>query len=261
MLALYENHPDFVIPETRLNEIRAFVERGLADFSISRLKTKMPWGISVPGDDAHVMYVWFDALVNYISAIGWPDDMETFTRWWPVVQFAGKDNLRQQAAMWQAMLLSAGIEPSRRIVIHGFLTSDGQKMSKSVGNVVDPMDIIREYGADALRYYLAREVSPFEDGDFTAERFKEVYNADLANGVGNLTARIMKMAISYDVRATDKTRAQTTDSIWKSGNTYLNAYRINEAIGEIWLGARLASGVDSIEMLNAYIQNEQPFKK
>jgi methionyl-tRNA synthetase len=136
LLKLYKEQPDFVVPAHRLNEIRSFVAQGLTDFSISRLKEKMPWGVPVPGDESQVMYVWFDALVNYISCLDWPD--EKFSEWWPSIQFAGKDNLRQQSAMWQAMLLSAKIPTSKQIMIHGFLTSDGKKMSKSLGNVVDP---------------------------------------------------------------------------------------------------------------------------
>jgi len=194
LLSLYKNNPEFVVPQKRLHEITTFVESGLEDFSISRLKKRMPWGVGVPGDPEHVMYVWFDALVNYISAIGWPDDEETFERWWPVIQFAGKDNLGQQAARWQAMLLSVGLPPSQQIVIHGFITSGGVKMSKSLGNVVDPFEFIQTYGVDALRYFLLREISSFEDGDFTEERFIQAYNANLANGIGNLTSRIMKMA-------------------------------------------------------------------
>lgn len=193
LIALYDSRPDFVIPDYRLNEIRSLItEKGLEDFSISRLKAKMSWGVPVPDDDEHVMYVWFDALVNYISALGWPD--EKYTEWWPSIQFAGKDNLRQQSAMWQAMLMSAGVEPSKNIIIHGFITSGGQKMSKSLGNVINPFDVVDEYGTEALRYYLARHVHPFEDSDFTMERFKETYNAGLANGLGNLVARVMKMA-------------------------------------------------------------------
>ncbi|MBI5005046.1 MAG: methionine--tRNA ligase, partial [Candidatus Lloydbacteria bacterium] len=200
LLELYEKHPDFVVPESRFNEIKKFVERGLEDFSISRLKAKMPWGVPVPEDDEHVMYVWFDALVNYISTIGWPDDTGTFEKWWPVVQIAGKDNLGHQAGRFQAMLLSAGLPPSKQIMIHGFITSGGEKMSKSVGNVVNPFDLIERYGTDAVRYYLLREISPFEDGDFTEEKFIEAYNANLANGLGNLVSRVMKMATSYGVR-------------------------------------------------------------
>ena len=136
-MALYKSRPDFVLPESRQNEITKFVERGLEDFSISRLKSKMPWGVEVPTDSDHVMYVWFDALVNYISAIGWPDDMEKFNKWWietgGVVQYAGKDNLRQQSAMWQAMLMSVGIPNSKKIIIDGFITGGGGvKMSKSL---------------------------------------------------------------------------------------------------------------------------------
>ncbi|MFH1188404.1 MAG: class I tRNA ligase family protein, partial [bacterium] len=146
LLKLYEENPDFVVPETRMNEIKAFVEGGLEDFSISRLKTKMPWGVSVPDDDDHVMYVWFDALVNYIAAIGWPDDVDKFKHYWSVIQCAGKDNLRQQSAMWQAMLMSAGLPPSKQILIHGFINVNGQKMSKSLGNVVNPFDVVDAFG-------------------------------------------------------------------------------------------------------------------
>ena len=156
LLKLYETNPDFVVPAFRLNEMKSFIERGLEDFSVSRLKSKMPWGVDVPDDPEHVMYVWFDALVSYISAIGWPDDEKKFKSWWPVVQFAGKDQVRQQAAMWQAMLMSAQLPPSKQIVIHGFITVGGQKMSKSLGNVIRPQDIVSEYGAEALRYYISR---------------------------------------------------------------------------------------------------------
>mgnify|MGYP001562674288 FL=1 len=196
---LYEKK-DFVVPDFRLNELRTLIrEKGLEDFSASRLATKMPWGVPVPDDSDHVMYVWFDAFVNYISAIGWPNDMKRFTKWWEesggVVQYAGKDQVRQQAAMWQAMLKASGIDtPSKQIVIHGFITSGGEKISKSLGNAVDPVAIVKEYGTDALRYYLARHIHPFEDSDFTMDKFKEAYNANLANGLGNLVSRVMKMA-------------------------------------------------------------------
>lgn len=202
LLELYKHNPRFVVPEGRLNEIRSFVERGITDFSISRLKEKMPWGVEVPDDSDHVMYVWFDALVNYISTLGWPENKENFEKFWGTIdvpnaiQIAGKDNLRQQSAMWQGMLLAAGLPPSKQILIHGFITSAGQKMSKSLGNVINPVDVIDEYGTDALRYFLAREVNTFEDSDLTMERFKEAYNANLANGLGNLVARIMKLAES-----------------------------------------------------------------
>ena len=197
ILALYRDNPHFVMPEERLREITSFVSLGLKDFSISRRKEKLPWGVPVPGDDEHVMYVWFDALVNYVSTIGWPDDMALFETYWPVVQFAGKDNLRQQSAMWQAMLLSAGLPSSKQVFIHGFITSDGQKMSKSLGNVISPADIVARYGVDALRYYLLRHVHPFEDSDVTLPRIAEVYEGNLVNGLGNFVARVMTLAETH----------------------------------------------------------------
>ncbi len=247
LLDLYASRPDFVVPSSRLHEIKTFVEGGLEDFSISRLKDKMPWGVAVPDDDAQVMYVWFDALVNYVSTLRWPD--ETYKDWWPSVQCAGKDNLRQQSAMWQAMLMSAGLEPSRQIMIHGFITSGGQKMSKSLGNVINPFDIVDEYGTDALRYFLVRHIHPFEDGDFTLERFKEAYNGNLANGLGNLVARVMKMAtthLSSPIMLTeDDERFEDAVSV------QIEAYEFNRAMDLIF---------EHIQKGDQYIQEHQPFK-
>lgn len=253
LLELYKNNPEFVVPESRFNEIKSFVASGLEDFSISRLKSEMPWGVGVPGDDLHVMYVWFDALVNYISAIGWPLDIEKFNKYWPVVQLAGKDNNRQQSAMWQAMLFSAGLPTSKQIIIHGFITSEGHKMSKSVGNVINPLDIVEQYGTDALRYYLARHIHPFEDSDFTMDRFKEVYNANLANGLGNLVSRIMKMATSYNVPIKTPENGLMSDSkdIWNNITKKLDQFKINEAMDIIW---------KEISSLDLYIQETEPFK-
>lgn len=194
LLKFYEKNPKFVVPESKFNEIKTFVQGGLNDFSISRLKDKMPWGIDVPDDPKQVMSVWFDALVNYVSAMGWPDDLVKFKKWWPVIQFAGKDNLRQQTAIWQAMLMSAGLPNSKQIYIHGFVTLNGKKISKSLGNTVDPIELSNRYGVDAVRYYLLAKIHPFEDSDFTIEKFEEVYNADLANGIGNTISRLAKLA-------------------------------------------------------------------
>ena len=141
--------------------------KGLEDFSISRVRDKMSWGVPVPGNNSQVIYVWFDALVNYVSAIGFPDKMEEFEKWWPVLQLAGKDNIRQQSAMWQAMLFSAGLPPSRQILINGFLTSGGQKMSKSLGNVLDPFYLAEEYGTDALSYFLSLHINLLYVSDVT----------------------------------------------------------------------------------------------
>src|SRR3989344_3590019 len=167
LLQLYNNRPDFVIPSNRLKEIESFVKKGLHDFSISRLKSKMPWGVPVPGDNDHVMYVWFDALVFYISTLGWPDSILDFEKFWPVIHVAGKDNLRQQSAIWQAMLMSAGLPNYKQIFIHGFITSDGKKMSKSLGNVIDPFELVEQYGVDAVRYYLLKEIPAADDGGFS----------------------------------------------------------------------------------------------
>lgn len=196
LLKLYKERPDFVLPANRLKEINEFVSRGLKDFSISRVREKMPWGVPVPGDEEHVMYVWFDALVNYISTLGWPEENGEFADCWPGVQVAGKDNLRQQSAMWQAMLMSAGIEPSAQIFIHGFITSGGQKMSKSLGNVIDPFEVASEYGTDALRYYLLREIPAADDGDYSELRMEERY-AELANQLGNLVGRVATMSNKF----------------------------------------------------------------
>jgi methionyl-tRNA synthetase len=256
LLDLYKTVPDFVIPSSRLGEIRAFVERGLEDFSISRLKSKMPWGVPVPGDDEQVMYVWFDALVNYISTIGWPADMSHFEKWWNqsggVVQYCGKDNLRQQSAMWQAMLMSANIIPSRQIIINGFITSGGKKMSKSEGNVVDPITLIAEYkdfgGADTLRYFVCRELHPFEDSDFTLEKFKNAYNSHLANGLGNLVSRIMKMA---SANLAGPVKIETDVALPQVFAAALDSYDLQAATNIVW---------QHVGALDTTIQETAPFK-
>ena len=152
----------------------------------------MSWGIEVPEDPEHVMYVWFDALINYISTLGWPENTEQFDKYWVngnPTQYCGKDNTRFQGAMWQAMLMAANLPNSHQIIVDGFITGEGGiRMSKTLGNVVDPRDVVSEYGVDALRYFLLREVSSFEDSPFTIERFKDAYNSGLANGLGNLVS-------------------------------------------------------------------------
>lgn len=237
LLAHYKKYPDFVIPANRQLEITNFVKAGLRDFSISRKKSKMPWGISVPGDPDHVMYVWFDALVYYISALGWPKNQGEFKRFWGTIevpraiQLAGKDNLRQQSAMWQAMLMSAELPPTRQILIHGFITSGGQKMSKSLGNVISPFDLVEKYGTDAVRYFLLAKIDPFEDSDFTIQRFAEVYQSDLANGLGNLVQRVAKMCEGLDMRQIELTPNLTLSA---DVSRLINRYQWNLALDLIW---------------------------
>lgn len=249
---LYEQNPHFVIPEHRMNEIKSFVSRGLTDFSISRLKSKMSWGVEVPGDPEQVMYVWFDALVNYISTLGWPENTESFNTWQVetggMVQYCGKDNLRQQSAMWQAMLMAAHLPNSKTIVIDGFINgAGGVKMSKSLGNVVNPLDLMSEYGTDALRYYLLREASPFEDSSFTPEIFKETYNANLANGLGNLVSRVMTMAENNLESQVVLEHVVLSEEFASA----FDVYNIQEAANIIW---------KKIGELDAHIQETTPFK-
>lgn len=249
LLDFYEKNPTFVVPDSKFNEIKSFVKTGLQDFSISRLKSKMPWGVDVPNDPEHVMYVWFDALVSYISTLGWPTDTKNFSTWWPVVQLAGKDNLRQQSATWQAMLMSAGLPNSKQIFIHGFISSEGQRMSKSLGNVVSPEEIVKKYGIDPVRYYLLREIPPYDDGDWSERRFKELYNSDLANGLGNLAARVAKLAQTNELVLPSKA-ANKTNTLIDSIVPLLNDYKFNEALAVIF---------GAIRKLDLYIEKQQPW--
>lgn len=257
LLDLYTRE-EFVVPRHRLNEIISLIKReGLQDFSISRRADKMPWGIPVPGDDTQVMYVWFDALISYISTIGWPASAKApagaastegeFEKWWPVVQFAGKDQVRQQAAMWQAMLMSADLPPSKQIYIHGFLTISGDKISKSIGNVISPYEVVEKYGTDALRYFYLRHVNPFEDSDVSWEAFDEWYTAGLVNGIGNLTSRIMKLAeehLDTPVAAKSFSHSQECENDFA-------AFEFNRAMDGIW---------SRIQALDERIAETEPFK-
>ncbi len=193
LLAFYDAHPDFVLPKSRMNEVRSFVAGGLKDLSISR--TSFSWGIPVPGHAGHIMYVWVDALTNYLSALGFPDESASrFRRFWPAdLHMVGKDILRFHAVYWPAFLMAAGIAPPRRVFAHGWWTNEGQKISKSLGNVIDPFRLVEEFGVDAVRYFLLRAVPFGQDGDFARQAFIERVNADLANDFGNLAQRVLSM--------------------------------------------------------------------
>jgi len=193
LLDLYRRVPDFVLPKERMNEVASFVRGGLQDLSISR--TTFDWGVPVPGDPKHVMYVWLDALTNYITAVGYPDtDSEKFRKYWPArLHVIGKDVVRFHAVYWPAFLMSAGIAVPRRIFSHGFLFDRGEKMSKSVGNVIDPFDLAKAYGVDPLRYFFLREVPFGQDGNYSHEAIVNRINADLANDLGNLAQRSLTM--------------------------------------------------------------------
>lgn len=251
LLEFYEKNPNFIIPDFRFNEIKTFVKNGLQDFSISRLKVKMPWGIEVPGDSSQVMYVWFDALVNYISTLGWPENKEQFEKYWVngnPIQYCGKDNTRFQGAMWQAMLMAAGLSNSHQIVVNGFITGEGGiRMSKTLGNVVDPRDMVNEYGTDALRYFLLREVGSFEDSPFTIERFKDAYNAGLANGLGNLASRILTLSEKY----LEKCPEIEKESDFREYFSFFEKFEIKQAVDFVW---------NEIGELDKFIQETEPFK-
>ncbi|ODT07224.1 MAG: methionine--tRNA ligase [Mesorhizobium sp. SCN 65-20] len=191
LLALYESQPDFIGPNERRNEVLSFVRSGLKDLSISR--TTFDWGVPVPGDEKHVMYVWVDALTNYITALGYPDTSAEKWAYWPAVHIIGKDIVRFHAVYWPAFLMSAGIELPKRVFGHGFLFNRGEKMSKSLGNVIDPFTMVEHYGLDQVRYFFLREVPFGQDGSYSHEAIVNRTNADLANDLGNLAQRSLSM--------------------------------------------------------------------
>lgn len=238
-----------ILPDWRREEAINFVKAGLEDFSISREKERLFWGIPVPGDEAQVMYVWFDALTNYISTLDWPNEEGNFKKFWlegETVQVAGKDQVRFQSIMWQAMLMSADIKNTDRVVYHGFINSGGQKMSKSLGNVISPYTLVDEFGVDSVRYLLLRHVHPFEDSDVTMPRLKELYNADLANGIGNLTSRILTLSEKY-LEGSINFPSVNTEEYFKIFETF----DLNKALEYVWR---------KIGDLDLFIQTTEPFK-
>ncbi len=239
-----------ITPETRKNEALSFIRKGLEDFSISRSKSRAKnWGVPVPGDPEQIMYVWFDALNIYQSGIGFGWDETTYRTWWPPqLQIIGKGIIRFHVVYWPAILKSAGLALPHATFIHGYLTVDGQKMSKTVGNVIDPNKIIDQYGTDAVRYYLLREIPSYSDGDFSERRFKELYNADLANGLGNLVARVAKLSPNVHLKIKTLNFENIHSGVFKEA---LEEYRFNDALAAVW---------EKVKSADKYIDENEPWK-
>jgi methionyl-tRNA synthetase len=237
-----------VIPKTRRNEILALLKEGLEDISISRPKDKLSWGIPVPGDTSQVMYVWFEALMNYITVLGYPEH-DDFKKFWPAdVQVIGKDISRFHAAIWPAMLLSLGLPLPKKLYIHGFITRDGKTMSKSLGNGIAPQEIIDKHGVDAYRYYFLRHIPSYEDGDFSWEAFEAAYNNELANELGNAVQRTMAMILKYQ----NGIIGQIPEASHDTAQYYeaLDVCRFDRAMDEVW---------EQVRGLNQYIDEEKPW--
>ena len=238
-----------IVPSTRRNEILSLLEEGLEDISVSRPKEKLDWGVPVPGDSKQVMYVWFEALMNYVTVLGYPEhkDFETF---WPAdVQVVGKDISRFHAAIWPGMLFSLGLPLPKKLFVHSFITVNGEKMSKSVGNVIPPSDIIEKHGLDAFRYYFLRHIPSYEDGDFSWDRFEEVYNSELANELGNLVSRTAAMITKYQNRLIgDIPEPEHDVAAYRSA---LDNCRFDKALEEVWRQVR---------GMNQYIDEQKPWE-
>lgn len=238
-----------IVPEFRKKEFLEFIKDGLHDVSVSRPKKNLSWGVPVPGDDSQVMYVWLDALANYLTVLGYPAD-PSWKEYWPAdIQVVGKDIMRFHAGIWPAMLLALDVPLPKMLLVHGHVTSGGAKMSKSIGNVVDPMDVINDYGADAFRYFFARHIPTQEDGDFTWEKFENAYNNELGNDLGNLVQRVAAMATRYqagvlgDVPGYEHDMGPFRDA--------MKALQFDRAMDEIWIMVR---------SLNQYLETTKPWE-
>jgi methionyl-tRNA synthetase len=263
LIELISNDTIHIVPEFRKNEILSFLKQPLQDISISRTNNRAKnWGVPVPGDPSQRIYVWFDALNIYQSGIGFGWDEEKYTQWWPAdVHVIGKGITRFHAIYWPAFLLSAKLKLPKTLFVHGYFTVNGQKMSKTIGNVIDPFELIHKYGTDPLRYYFLREIPPFSDGDFSERRFKELYNADLANGLGNLVARVAKLCETipqkfYSIQQInyifndDESKGILYESFEKQYKNAIENYQFNEALLSLW---------DQIKYLDTEINRIQPW--
>ena len=252
--------PDFVVPASWRSEVVAML-RSLRDFSVSRQVRDVPWGIPVPGDPSQVIYVWFDALSNYVTGAGFPDDLDSFRRYWPAdVHVIGKNITRFHCLYWPAMLLSAGLDVPRQVAVHGFLTLEGQKISKTTGNLIDPVDLVNELGVDPVRYYLLREFGFASDGDFSRARLLHRYNADLGNDLGNLLNRETVMALRYlggelpspgGGASIDRELAVLANGLGAHVEAAVEAWDFPAALDAIWSLVRRA---------NVYVEESEPWR-
>ncbi|MCZ6555480.1 MAG: methionine--tRNA ligase, partial [Candidatus Dadabacteria bacterium] len=258
LLEYYKEHPEFVQPNYRLNEVSRFVEGGLKDLSVSR--TTFTWGIPVPGNSKHVIYVWFDALTNYLTGVGFPSDERMFNENWPAdVHLVGKDILRFHAVYWPAFLMSAGLPLPKKVFAHGWWTVEGEKMSKSVGNVVDPYQVVEEFGADVFRYFLLREIPFGQDGDFSKNAIIARVNGELANGLGNLVSRTLGMIEKYfdavvpepgGLKVEDESVRDKALSTIELVENEMNEIAFHKALVSLW---------DFIGDVNKYVDESAPW--
>ncbi len=256
LIKILETDEYHIVPQSKKNEILSFARQGLDDVSFSRPKEILPWGIPVPGDDTHVMYVWCDALTNYLSGIGYTYDKEKFKKYWPAdIHLIGKDIIRFHALFWPAMLISAKLPLPKKLLVHSFITSQGKKMSKSLGNVIDPFEQIKRYGTDSVRYFLLREIPSDDDGDYTDEALIKRHNGELANELGNLVYRVLTLA---EKNSRGQALNKNEDGLEKiflgipeKVEEQINNFKLHHALNEAWR---------FVSTLNKYVNEKEPWK-